>query len=88
MWPRVDELEDHLLPTTSGEPELTDEQLDVLDTLLAEQTDETREQGRRLARVLSWLDKPTYRLEFAERDDCNDLGKEGLDDETVGVKDE
>lgn len=88
MWPRVDELEGYLLPTAHGEPELTDEQLDVLDTLLAEQTDETREQGRRLARVLSWLDKPTYRLEFAERDDCNDLGKEGLDDETVGAEEE
>ncbi|KAF7551638.1 hypothetical protein G7Z17_g4887 [Cylindrodendrum hubeiense] len=88
MWPRVDELEYYLLPAMLGEPELTSEQLVVLDSLLAEQTDEAREQGRQMARVLSWLDKPTYHLEFAERDDCHDLGKEGLDGEPSDVEEE
>ncbi|KAH7143909.1 hypothetical protein EDB81DRAFT_947932 [Dactylonectria macrodidyma] len=86
MWQKFDELEDHLLPTTSGEPELTEEQYDILDRLLAEQTNEERRMGRRMARVLSWLNKPAYRLEFAECDNGVDSGKEGLNEEPRDVK--
>ncbi|CAM1503001.1 Fc.00g077770.m01.CDS01 [Cosmosporella sp. VM-42] len=71
MWPGVDELEKYLLPA-GGEPELTEEQLKILDNLLEGQTEEQREHGRQLAAALKNLGGPTYRLEFAGSADTAD----------------
>ncbi|KAH7159910.1 hypothetical protein B0J13DRAFT_616706 [Dactylonectria estremocensis] len=72
MWPHLEDMEDHLLPTTPGEPELTEAQFGILDKLLAEQTDAERGLGWRITRVLNWLNTSTNRFDFADFDDSVD----------------
>ncbi|KAF7558688.1 hypothetical protein G7046_g5469 [Stylonectria norvegica] len=64
-WAEIDAL-DKYLPKTNDEPELTQDQLKILDELLAGQNQETRQQGRQVAQVLKGLEAPTFRLEFAD----------------------
>ncbi|KAK7415117.1 hypothetical protein QQX98_006149 [Neonectria punicea] len=91
MWLEVRELKNHLEPATFGEPELNDEQLAIVDGLLAGGSDRARVQRERRARVLSWLNDPFCRLKLAADiamfGDLNDLGNDGLD-EGVGDLDE
>ena len=77
MWPNVDALETYL--STAGEPELTEEQLEILDSLLAGQSEEQREHGIRLAAALKALGGPTYRPEFAGSAGQKDAAMDGTD---------
>ncbi|KAK7428896.1 hypothetical protein QQZ08_004510 [Neonectria magnoliae] len=89
MWLQVRELKNHLEPVTFGEPELNDEQLAIVDGLLASESDRARVQGERRARVLSWLNDPFCRLklaaDIADFADLNGLGNNGLDEGTGDV---
>lgn len=59
MWPDIDELDDGLPPETApGEPELSLEQLDLVDELLAQHSDQERQQGRRFIQALERVRKP------------------------------
>ncbi|KAI8715418.1 hypothetical protein NCS52_01049400 [Fusarium sp. LHS14.1] len=59
MWPDIDELDDGLPPDTApGEPELSLEQLELVDELLAKHSDEERQQGRRFIQALERVRKP------------------------------
>lgn len=64
MWSEVDELEQYLR-SSQDEPELDEAQLAILDGLLAQQTDEERDAGKTLAKVISDVGRPTFRPEFA-----------------------
>ncbi|KAI5459852.1 hypothetical protein BGZ63DRAFT_446718 [Mariannaea sp. PMI_226] len=66
LWPGLEELKDHLL-SEDGEPQLTTDQLRVVDDLLEGQTAEEKENGQQLADMLAFLEGPTYRLEYARR---------------------
>ncbi|KAH6890525.1 hypothetical protein B0T10DRAFT_606004 [Thelonectria olida] len=66
LWMQLDQLKDCLVSANRGEPELTDDQLAIVDKLLAEQSKEEKEQGVRLGCLLTQLGEPTFRLEFAE----------------------
>ncbi|RMJ13837.1 hypothetical protein CDV36_006503 [Fusarium kuroshium] len=53
MWPDIDELDKELPPdAATGEPELSLEQLDIVDELLAKHTDHERQQGKRFMQAL------------------------------------
>lgn len=59
MWPDIDELDDGLPPdTATGEPELSLEQLDIVDELLAQHSDQEKRQGRRFIQALEQARKP------------------------------
>ncbi|KAM0436025.1 hypothetical protein ACHAPT_002917 [Fusarium lateritium] len=64
MWPEVDDLEEQLPPPATGEPELSLEQLEVVDGLLAKHTDQERQQGRRLMQALDRVRQPLDQFEL------------------------
>ncbi|KAJ4264930.1 hypothetical protein NW762_005173 [Fusarium torreyae] len=51
MWPEVEEMEKQLQPTY-GLPELSQEQLEIVDAMLAGQTDEEKQHGAMLTRAV------------------------------------
>lgn len=58
MWPDIDELDKELPPDAAiGEPELSLEQLDIVDELLAKHTDRERQQGKRFMQALEGVRK-------------------------------
>lgn len=69
IWLQLGPLKDKLVSTRHREPELTADQLDMVDTLLRGQSKEEKEQGARLGSLLMQLGEPTFRLEFAEQGD-------------------
>lgn len=73
MWPEVDALEKYL---PNDGPDLTPQHLEIVDKLLSRQSEQARNEGRRLVEVLAGLKQPTFRLEFAGSDTrtANDKG--------------
>ncbi|KAF4980884.1 hypothetical protein FZEAL_3206 [Fusarium zealandicum] len=61
---RVDELGE-LLPSTHGEPELSSDQLGIVDAMLARQSEQERERGRQWMKVVGKLKGPVRHLKFA-----------------------
>ncbi|KAF4962867.1 hypothetical protein FSARC_9080 [Fusarium sarcochroum] len=71
MWPQVDEMEKQLQPTY-GLPELSQEQLDIVDAMLAGQTDEEKQQGAMLTRALEIEKQQALHPKRPSTDDFNE----------------